>query len=585
MVSQDDGHDAWNPGLESTIPARLVSAATLYRPENSHTSPTEAREAGEFCGCPAAEMVDFTFDRLVIHEVLIRATADLHVPDGPVYEELGVNLRRIADRIMSKQVAPNRDAMRARYEALLADLDAEIAARLEQAFAPPPAAAPAAQNGKRPGLLGRLFGAEKPASAPPPAPRPDDRSTIAQWAREAAALPEGVARACLEALASVCNGILSSRGTLPADRDLIANLARVRARNSHGSASIGEMIDPLIREAAARGEYTLLPAQEKPVILNVKGASASGKSTLRNYQRELIERLGIDWNDFALVSPDYWRKYLLDYDSLGPDYKYAAMLTGQELELIDRKLDSYFARKAARGEMPHLLIDRFRFDSFSSSDGDEDAGNMLSRFGDRIFIFFMITSPADTVERAWRRGKTTGRYKAVDDLLFHNLEAYAGMPTTFFIWFGKKGQKVHFEFLDNGVPLGERPLTVAYGWNGRLTVLNPGMLRRISDYRNIHVEARNPDEVLVEGRGAQQDFLADCVAGIDEVVFADPKSREVLGHTIRGRCVYERDGFFDRIGLSGTCGGRQAVGSTGDEPPQIDSAADQRYLVGAWPED
>mgnify|MGYP007000063532 len=78
------------------------------------------------------------------------------------------------------------------------------------------------------------------------------------------------------------------------------------------------------------------------------GASAAGKSTIRPQQRLLAERMGVPWEDFALISPDYWRKYLLDYDSLGVDYKYAAMLTGRELEFVDKKLDRYMAQKAKK---------------------------------------------------------------------------------------------------------------------------------------------------------------------------------------------------------------------------------------------
>ena len=44
--------------------------------------------------------------------------------------------------------------------------------------------------------------------------------------------------------------------------------------------------------------------------------------------------MNVKWEDFALISPDYWRKYLLDYETMGPDYKYAAMMTGHEFEII-----------------------------------------------------------------------------------------------------------------------------------------------------------------------------------------------------------------------------------------------------------
>ena len=80
----------------------------------------------------------------------------------------------------------------------------------------------------------------------------------------------------------------------------------------------------------------------------------------------------------------------------------------------------------------HLLLDRFRFDSFKVGDGDYQS-KLLSRFGATVFLFFIITPPAQTVERAWQRGLTTARYKAVNDLLYHNIEAFNGIPELFFL--------------------------------------------------------------------------------------------------------------------------------------------------------
>jgi hypothetical protein len=121
---------------------------------------------------------------------------------------------------------------------------------------------------------------------------------------------------------------------------------------------------PLHREAAKDGECAAA-ATGTAGGDEYQGASASGKSTLRPLQKSLAADIGVAWTEFALISPDIWRKQLLDYASLGAAYKYAGAFTGDELDIVDEKLDRYMARKAALGNMSHLLIDRFRFDSFA----------------------------------------------------------------------------------------------------------------------------------------------------------------------------------------------------------------------------
>ena len=100
--------------------------------------------------------------------------------------------------------------------------------------------------------------------------------------------------------------------------------------------------------------------------------------------------------------------------------------------------------------MSHLLIDRFRFDSFAP-DSDEAGSNLLTRFGQTVYLFFVITPPEQLVERAWKRGLEFGRYKAVDDTLAHAVEAYTGIPNVFFTWVRRSDKRIRFEFLDNTV--------------------------------------------------------------------------------------------------------------------------------------
>lgn len=273
--------------------------------------------------------------------------------------------------------------------------------------------------------------------------------------------------------------------------------------------------------------------------MNVKGSSASGKSTIRPQQRALTEALGLDWSDFALITPDIWRKFLLDYDSLGEAWRYAGPLTGHEVEIIDRKLDGYMARKADAGRISHLLIDRFRFDSFAINPGTETGSQLLTRFGHQVYMQFMVTPPHATVERAWKRGQQFGRYKAVEDLLAHNVEAYTGMPRLFFTWALRADKAVHFEFLDNSVPKGARPRTIAFGTNGVMNILDVGFLFDIDRYRAINIQARSPEAVYtgVPSREApgEMRFLRDCIRRMSTIRFADHATGRVLARLERGR--------------------------------------------------
>ena len=47
FLSDNEFH-AWNPGLSSNLPKRLLPMITLFRPENSHVVYEQAKEAADF---------------------------------------------------------------------------------------------------------------------------------------------------------------------------------------------------------------------------------------------------------------------------------------------------------------------------------------------------------------------------------------------------------------------------------------------------------------------------------------------------------------------------------------------------------
>ncbi|MCC7327653.1 MAG: hypothetical protein IT521_12720 [Burkholderiales bacterium] len=521
----------WNPGVESRIPAHLLHMVTLFRPENARATLQELRELHDLTGLPLTELATLRPERLALHEVLVRVTANVSVPDGTRIEDLGINFRKITQTIVDGHVAPQMTAITAAYDATRNALSAVVARETARLCAAPPAA----PSGAHAGGWRRLFDRGRRATTVDQGVTASE--LVTGWERHAHAAVDEVDSAAARALARTVSSLLVRHGRLWGDPAVIARVAVDLAANELGASVIGECVEPIIKAATVREGFHFLPPQQHPVVMNTKGASAAGKSTMRLLQRRLAGRIGVDWSDFALISPDIWRKQLLDYASLGDAYKYAGAFTGEELQIIDHKLDRYMAGKAQRGAMSHLLIDRFRFDSFAPL-SDEAGSNLLTRFGDIVYLFFLVTPPHLLVERAWNRGLDVGRYKAVDDTLAHAVEAYSGMPELFFTWVRRTDKRVHFEFLDNTVERGAPPRTAAFGVNGVLNVLDVGCLLACERYRKIDVDARTADAVYRDdGRRSPTDdraFIERCLAEFGEVNFVEQDSGRVFLRVVSG---------------------------------------------------
>ncbi|MGA8054522.1 MAG: hypothetical protein WCA12_11820, partial [Burkholderiales bacterium] len=101
-VSTDSSeYGPWNPGINSELPPRLLPLSTIFRRENVFTSAKHVAELRDLTGLDFEELVIFRLERLVVHELLIRVTADLSVPDGIKVEDLGINFRRMTHTILS----------------------------------------------------------------------------------------------------------------------------------------------------------------------------------------------------------------------------------------------------------------------------------------------------------------------------------------------------------------------------------------------------------------------------------------------------------------------------------------------------
>src|SRR3954462_3891313 len=404
----------WNPGLNSQVPRELRHMCTIFRPENSFTRVSSATELRQLTGLPLCDLAIFRPQRLVLHELMIRVMANLSVPTGEKIGDLGINFRLITDRLLHRYIEPEMEAIEAEYASVRGQLATGIQAALTELMAPRAALAPGGSTSWLPRL--RWFRRAKPQATgsgpqanvstaqvdpgvqanpgmqanpgvqaipsaqanpgvqanglPTNVSAPQMHATawgpqqIAALERQAAATDDPLKRAAYRALVRVMSALFTTNGRAWGTPELICSVATGLSCNDYGSDIVGRTIEPLLHKGIEAEKYTRLPRQDKPIIINTKGPSASGKSSLRPLHRKLAGALGVKWADFALISPDIFRKQLLDYGSLGSAYKYAGAFTSEELQIVDQKLDRYMARKHAQGDMAHLLIDRFRFDSF-----------------------------------------------------------------------------------------------------------------------------------------------------------------------------------------------------------------------------
>ena len=149
----ETGFGPWNPGIELTIPPEFVPLATLFRPENTFSTMAGLRELSDFSGISREELVAFRPERLVVHELLVRVIADLSVPDGAKYEDLGRNFRQMVSAILSKHILPRMNEVEQLYNDLQRQIseliDRELAVRFQFQTLPP---AP-----KKKGLAGPLW--------------------------------------------------------------------------------------------------------------------------------------------------------------------------------------------------------------------------------------------------------------------------------------------------------------------------------------------------------------------------------------------------------------------------------------------
>ncbi len=530
-----NNYSAWNPGLESDIPPVYRALETIYRPENVTSLIRDVEEISKQTGLSVEELVVFRPERLLLHELIVRVTADIVVHEGEDETELGKNYREIVGIILAGYIRPHMAEVIRAYHELRDVVTDRVRKELNETLF----TGKKKESSRKGPILFRLLGKTKGQKLRQESIQEREQRVISVLKEKGRVADNQLSNAIFKSFQRVLGSLVSNRGYIGPDKAFLTSLICNHVCNNYGSEMIGKKMDPWIEQAVSKEGYTWVPDADAPILISLKGASAAGKSYLRPMLKQVMKKLKIQSKDYATISPDIWRRLLLDYESLGDAYKYAGRLTSHEVNIIDRKLDHYIRKKADRhGSIPHLLVDRFRFDSFSSERISKILHGTYLKHVDTLYMYFVVTPPDATVERGWERGLRTGRYKAVEDYLDHSVEAYTGMPKLLFKWLAHDRPLFRYEFLDNSVPKGAFPRTIAYGTRKELNILDCVAFVNIERYQKINFRAKTPQEVYpsesVFSVANNIGFLKQCLRKIPCVNFIDPASGDPYARVRNG---------------------------------------------------
>jgi len=546
-------YSAWNPGIDSEIPKDYRELETIYNAANVFTKLEQINQLAVETGLSPQELIALRPHRLVLHELIVRITADIVVREGENEEDLGINFRNIANRIFSQYIIPGLMQIEHGFDTMRTRIEDMTNAELEGALLPQ-----ASADKPKPSLWSSLFKAKpKPVKGTVQTRQEREFEMINNFKTRGLAADNPLSAAVYRSLYRVLGSIATTRGFIGNDPVYLRDICVRHACNYLGSREIGAKVGLLVNAAIDAEGYDRIADADKPILLSLKGASAAGKSSLRPMLSEMMSQLGIDEQGYGTISPDIWRRMLIDYEALGAIHKYAGRFTSYEVNIIDNKLDHYIRAKAdKRQSIPHLMVDRFRFDSFASEKITRVLHNTYVRYIDTMYMYFVVTPPEATVERGWERGQVRGRYKAVEDFLGHCIEAYAGMPKLLFKWTSHKTPTYFFEFLDNSVPKGTYPELIARGTQGKMQIYQLRSLIDIERFQRINVLATRPEDVAAPADQLQVannlGFFKQCVKRFALIEFINRQDERCF-LAIRSGSFEVRDAASLKLNLADDC--------------------------------
>ena len=159
------------------------------------------------------------------------------------------------------------------------------------------------------------------------------------------------------------------------------------------------------------------------------------------------------------------------------------------------------------------------------------------------------------------------------------MEAANGMRDQFLNWVNRKDQNVYFEFLDNNVPEGRQPKTIAFGKNHEINILDLDVLRKLQHYTRLNIDAKGPEDVYSVEKYESKDLIEILVDHIPNISFVNPNSRELEAKLKNGTWVYEKTSFLEKNRVRKNF--KNSTNVSSDVPDVVDFKKKEKAKLGS----
>jgi adenylate kinase family enzyme len=238
-------------------------------------------------------------------------------------------------------------------------------------------------------------------------------------------------------------------------------------------------------------------SQEPQYIFMTLGAPATGKSTGSALSEYKALRLGISPEDLVTISKDIYRALVSDPRELGENIENHSIYNQDEASIVTELIFDRLKQKS---------LDRnVLFEGVSL-----DAKKVDLAKGGSLHIVMMTAEPEISLERAKKRGDTTGRY-VTNKTIF---KAFKDISTTFFPVIGEnKDQKIEFTVYDNSQE-GRTPTKIFEGFTYEINPDNcaitdtPHLAININNQERF-VEFMNNQYINVNATSKEDKYIKD----------------------------------------------------------------------------